>query len=115
MKSVILFPVLLIALAANAATYECQVGRSLPTDAQKIDITVYEKENTSSVGRCLINVEKGCSLSFSDEVHYNEFLKSKKFYNLKGQSDLQIFYDLKFIDNDGQGILRFGKCKITSP
>ena len=115
MKSVILFPVLLITLTANAATYECNVERSLPTDAPNLNITVDERENSSSVIRCLVNVEKGCSLSFSDEVHYNEFLKSKKFYNLKGQSDLQIFSDLKFIDNSGQGVFRFGKCNITAP
>jgi len=115
MKILIFSFLLLVAIIANAASYDCKVEQSLPVGAPLINITVYERKLISSVSRCLVNIEKGCSLSPSSKVLYNESLKSKKFYNLKGQSDFQIFSDLKFIDNDGQGVIRIGTCKITSP
>jgi hypothetical protein len=42
-------------------------------------------------------------------------VKIKKIYLFASQFSVQIFPDLKFIEDMGRGIISFGTCELTAP
>ena len=47
-----------------------------------------------------------------DGVEEAKGSKIKKFYNFEAQLDVQVFFpEMTFIENNGKGVISFGKCK----
>ena len=55
-----------------------------------------------------------CTRYKVDRVEVNQDLKIKKFYAFGSQFNLQIFSDLKSVEDDGVGGLQYGKCELTA-
>jgi len=55
-----------------------------------------------------------CTRYKVDRVEVNQDLKIKKYYAFGSQFNLQIFSDLKSVEDDGLGGLQYGKCEIIA-
>ena len=83
-----------ISVAANAArAIERHGHRAVSGDRRQL-----------ASGQAMINVV---------DVAFDPAAKSKKFYLFRTQSELQIFADLRFIENNGRGTISFGSCTVA--
>jgi hypothetical protein len=45
----------------------------------------------------------------------DRFIKAKKYDDFGGRYDIQIWPTLEFVENNGRGIISYGKCRVTAP
>ncbi|MDA8615061.1 hypothetical protein N9L55_03065 [Alphaproteobacteria bacterium] len=111
------------ACTANAEELWCKVTRKLDSERE------YSRENldkhkpgvfvrTGAYGATLSR----CSYGFSGKHSCDEYAVDKieidnnsghrKFYYYRGQFDVQVFSNNRFIENNGRGTISFGQCWV---
>ena len=117
----------LMTQSAYAATYECKVDKKYAADLSviqskeeveksKFKITIKEGAKVT-LDRCSFAPSQNavtCDTLEPDRVEFTntQFVKIKKFYLTKAHYDIQIFEDLKFIENNGRAGIAIGKCTV---
>lgn len=106
--------------AQAAVTYEleCLVDRKLDRQTEysrnRIDemrwsvIIRHHDEEYATVARC--DSKAPCVEYRVDHFEFTRNVNVSKYYYFRGQFDIQIFGDGSFIENNGRGIIAFGKC-----
>lgn len=56
-----------------------------------------------------------CDRYSVDQIESDPFIKAKKYYVFNSQYDLQIFEDMKFVENNGRSAVTYGTCQTTAP
>jgi hypothetical protein len=113
--------------SAYAATYVCKVDKQYAADLSEIRskaevekfrfvITIKESSKVT-LDRCSFAPSLNavsCDNHEPDRVEFTntQYVKIKKFYLTKAHYDIQIFEDLKFIENNGRAGIATGKCTI---
>lgn len=119
---------LLVAESAIAVEYRCTFDQKVSrdfvyTEAQlrKEDpsLLIEEDGGAAFVSRCSPAPSQGgrttCDRYKADRVELDENVKIKKFYFFNSQFDVQLYPDLKVIENNGRGGIAFGRCRLSSP
>jgi hypothetical protein len=119
-----IFPAFIFASSlANAASYDCTVKRKLDFEnvyqpAQMEEYKFSSKIHDSDkpkVDRCSIKPNDNkvtCNSYDIDRVEVDKHVGYKKFYLFRSQYDIQLFPDMKFVENNGRGGIAFGACKL---
>jgi len=118
----ILFPWDCFAVQYNCSTVRKTNGNHLFSGEEivneKYSVFLEETNNSAIIYKCLFppsKKEKKCDLIKVDKIHHDFENKLKKYYYFKGHYDFQLFGDLVFIENNGRGEIRYGKCVVISP
>ena len=53
-----------------------------------------------------------CDPYVVDQVAYDAVINATKYYLFRGQFDLQVFNDLSFVENNGRGVVAWGRCAV---
>ena len=107
--------------AQAAITYEleCIVDRKLDRqteyDRASIDdmqwsvIIRHHDNKYATVSRC--DTRAPCDEYRVEHYEFTEGVNISKYYYFRGQFDVQVFGDGRFIENNGRGTIAFGQCK----
>ena len=109
-------------LVSHAASYDCTVTKKFDfnrsytqaqLDSLKFSVRIHDSEKPK-VDRCSVKPSEGklsCDSYDIDRVEVDKHVGYKKFYLFKSQFDVQLFPDMKFIENNGRGGIALGVCK----
>ena len=108
---------------ANAASYDCTVTKKLdfeniyqPAQMEKYKFSArIHDSDKPKVDRCSIKPNDNkvtCDSYDIDRVEVDKHVGYKKFYLFKSQVDIQLFPDMRFVENNGRGGIAFGTCKL---
>lgn len=108
---------------ANAASYDCTVTKKLdfeniyqPAQMEKYKFSArIHDSDKPKVDRCSIKPNDNkvtCDSYDIDRVEVDKHVGYKKFYLFKSQFDIQLFPDMRFVENNGRGGIAFGTCKL---
>lgn len=107
---------------AQAASYNCTVSNKFDfdrpytqaqLDSLKFSVKIHDVEKPK-VDRCSVKPSEGklsCDSYDIDRVETDKYVGYKKFYLFRSQFDIQLFPDMKFIENNGRGGITLGMCK----
>ena len=115
---------LLVFLSTNvfSSSYECLVTRKLDSenlypksqlDQYKYSVRIKDEKNPE-VDRCSFTPSEKkvtCDKYSVDRVEVDRNVGIKKFYYFKGQFDVQLYPDMRFVENNGRGGISYGKCE----
>jgi hypothetical protein len=116
-----------VATTAAAAEYRCTVERKVNFEGEytaaalekgKFSNLVEETEEGTFVSRCSFSPSQGrvtCDRYKAERVEVDRNVKIKKIYFFRSQFNLQLFPDLKFIEDNGRADISFGRCQLTAP
>ena len=116
----IFFLIINFAQAQAKVTYEleCIVDRKLERELEysrdRIDemrwslIIQHHDEEYATISRC--DALAPCDENRIDHFEFDRFVNASKYYFFRGQYDVQVFTDGRFIENNGRGTLAFGRC-----
>ena len=116
----IFFLIINVAQAQAKVTYEleCMVDRKLDRQNEysrdRIDemrwsvIIRHHDEAYATVSRC--DTLAPCDDYRVDHFEFDRNVNASKYYYFRGQFDVQVFSDGRFIENNGRGTLAFGRC-----
>lgn len=122
-----LIALVLLSVQAGAAEYRCTVSKKLTAEQEvtadelakwKPYNLIEETAEGSFVSRCAwsqIQQKVTCDRYKADRVEMDPVVKIKKFYFFRSQFNLQVFTNLNFVEDNGRGIISFGKCELTAP
>lgn len=108
--------------AQAAVTYEleCLVDRKLDRQTEysrnRINemrwsvIIRHHDEEYATVSRC--DSKAPCDDYRVDHFEFTKNVNVSKYYYFRGQFDVQVFGDGRFIENNGRGTLAFGQCNV---
>ena len=117
--------VLLPAAAAQATTYECRVTAvwsplTIPERSYlartRPSLRLHDSDDGTDVLRCTrdpARKKRTCRTIPIDWMAEDPAHGSRKFYQFATHYDLQLFADRTFVENDGNGVILHGKCRIT--
>ena len=122
MNKKILLIGLLISTNVYSSSYDCVVSRKTDFDneiplsiIQKYKYSVKIKDTTKpELERCSFTPSEKkitCDRYSVDRVEVDKFVGIKKFYYFTGQFDVQLYPDMKFVENNGRGGISYGKCE----
>ena len=127
MKLIYLIIAAFITQTAYATTYVCKVDKQYAADLSvirskaevekfKFEITIKEGARVT-LDRCSFAPSLNavtCDNHEPDRVEFTntQYVKIKKFYLTKAHYDIQIFEDLKFIENNGRAGIAMGICTL---
>jgi hypothetical protein len=105
-----------------SSSYECVVTRKLDfqnnysqSDIDKFKYSVKIKdEKNPELERCSFTPSEKkitCDRYVVDRVEVDKNVGIKKFYYFTGQFDVQLYPDMRFIENNGRGGISYGKCE----
>ena len=113
-----------------AATYYCKAHTVIASDGTKAEQSLIDKykyavkledegDERSFVSRCSYETAANkvtCDRYKVDKIQRNAIgHKIKKYYYFRGMLDFQIYPSLNSIENNGRGMIQFGKCEIIAP
>lgn len=123
--------ILLASLAAQAATYKCEMkGQAYlgkdgsmatvsPEELKKRQASlVIEDEKAPFVERCSFSPSDkkvACDRYPIDRVEVDRNVDIKKFYLFRSQFDVQLFSNLSVVENNGRSGVAYGTCKLVKP
>ncbi len=118
----ILFLLLFSPTLVYSSTYECKVIRKfdfqseIPSSIiQKYQYSVRIKDTTKpELERCSFVPSQNkvtCDKYTVDRVETDKFVGIKKFYYFTGQFDVQLYPDMRFVENNGRGGISYGRCE----
>ena len=122
--------VILLALCmsgfAGAVEHDCKVANKVePTftytvhqlEEGQFSVKIEESSGGAFVSRCSgTSANKvTCDRYQVDRVEFEEKVKIKKYYVSRSHSDVQIFSDLSFVENNGRGGVGYGQCRVVAP
>ena len=105
-----------------SSSYDCVVSRKTDFD-NEIPLSIIQKykysvkiKDTSKpeLERCSFTPSEKrvtCDRYSVDRVEVDKFVGIKKFYYFTGQFDVQLYPDMKFVENNGRGGISYGKCE----
>ena len=122
MKKILLLSLLMLSGYVYSSTYECQVNRKIDfqnnysqSEIEKFKYSVRIKdEKNSELERCSFTPSEKkvtCDKYSVDRVGIDKFNGIKKFYYFTGQFDVQLYPDMRFVENNGRGGISYGKCE----
>ena len=105
-----------------SSSYDCVVSRKTDFDneipssiIQKYKYSVRIKDTPKpELERCSFTPSEKrvtCDRYSVDRVEVDKFVGIKKFYYFTGQFDVQLYPDMKFVENNGRGGISYGKCE----
>ena len=108
---------------ANAASYDCTVTKKLdfenvyqPAQMEKYKFSArIHDSDKPKVDRCSIKPNDNkvtCDSCDIDSVEVDRHVGYKKFYLFRSHYDIQLFPDMKLVENNGRGGIAFGTCKL---
>jgi hypothetical protein len=122
MKRLIIF--VLFSLSSSlvySSTYDCKVTRKFdlqneytPSILEKYKYSVKIKDTPKpELERCSFVPSQNkvtCDRYLVDRVETDKFVGIKKFYYFTGQFDVQLYPDMRFLENNGRGGISYGSC-----
>jgi hypothetical protein len=109
---------------ALAADYRCKVGARFDPEnissneeieKDQFSILIEEKGESAFLSRCSLgDPQMTCERYKVDKVVFNESPKITKFYVFDSQFDVQLYSDLSFVENKGNGGMSFGRCSTVA-
>ena len=122
MKKIFILMGILISTNVFSSSYECVVNRKLDfqnsysqSELDKFKYSVRIKdEKIPELERCSFTPSEKkvtCDRYMVDRVEVDKFNGMKKFYYFTGQFDVQLFTDMRFVENNGRGGISYGKCE----
>lgn len=105
-----------------AASYDCTVTKKYDFDRSytqtqleslKFSVRIHDSEKPK-VDRCSVKPSEGklsCDTYDIDRLEVDKYVGYKKLYLFRSQFDVQLFPDMKFIENNGRGGIAMGTCK----
>jgi len=105
-----------------SSSYECVVTRKLDSeniypksmlDQYKYSVRIKDEKNPE-VDRCSFTPNEKkvtCDKYSVDRVEVDKNVGIKKFYYFTGQFDVQLYPDMRFVENNGRGGISYGKCE----
>ena len=123
MKFLVFVCSLVASSLVSAASYDCAVTRKLdfenvyqPAQMEKYKFSArIHDSDKPKVDRCSIKPNDNkvtCDSYDIDRVEVDKHVGYKKFYLFRSQYDIQLFPDMKFVENNGRGGIAFGTCKF---
>jgi len=118
---------LLLSTGLQAGELECTVERQLDREREyssvdmergRYSVRIEEREGAAFVSRCSFSPSAErvtCDRLKVDKVSVADITGIKKYYHLGSQSDVQVFPDLSFLENNGRGGIAFGRCRVGTP
>ena len=111
------------AWAANAEELWCKVTRKLDSereysrehlDKYKPGVFVRTGAYGATLSRCSYEFsgKHSCDEYAVDKIEIDNHTGHRKFYYYRGQFDVQIFSNNRFIENNGRGTISFGQCWV---
>ena len=122
MKYLIFLPLLLISPVVFSLSYDCKVTRKFdfqseytPSIIEKYQYSVKIKDTSKpELERCSFTPSQNkvtCDKYSVDKVETDKNVGIKKFYYFMGQFDVQLYPDMRFVENNGRGGISYGKCE----
>ena len=122
MKKLITLVVIMISTNVYSISYQCDVTRKLDSSVvypssqiQKYQYSVVINDDKDpSFERCSYVDSQNkitCDKYKVDRVETDKYVGIKKFYHFSSQFDVQLYPDLKFVENNGRGGISYGECK----
>lgn len=122
MKNLICISLLLISPLVYSNSYDCKVTRKFDFQSEytssiieKYQYSVKIKDTSKpELERCSFTPSQNkvtCDRYTVDRVETDKFVGIKKFYYFTGQFDVQLYPDMKFVENNGRGGISYGKCE----
>ena len=105
-----------------SSSYDCVVTRKIglenivsDSELKKWKFSVKIHDTTKpELERCSFTPSEKkitCDKFSVDRVEVDKFVGIKKFYYFTGQFDVQLYPDMKFVENNGRGGISYGKCE----
>ena len=105
-----------------SGTRSCQMPVAEMIKRFKYSNKLKEVGNKAFISRCSFSSSEGeetCDRYEVDHIERSPITNAEtlekifivKYYYYSGQLDFQIFPDLKFIENNGRGVIQYGKCQ----
>ncbi len=118
----LLFILLLQSSLSYAISYDCKVTRKVgvndtvsESDLEKWKYSVkIHDTNKPELERCSFVSSKNtvtCDKYSVDKVEIDKYVGIKKFYYFTGQFDVQLYPDMRFVENNVRGVISYGKCE----
>lgn len=122
MKKLLLLILLIQSSILYASTYDCKVTRKISSsevvsesELEKLKFSVRIHDNSKpELERCSFvksHNKVTCDKYSVDKVEIDNYVGIKKFYYFTGQFDVQLYPDFRFIENNGRGVISYGKCE----
>jgi len=121
MKKIILLS-FLISTNVFSSTYDCVVTRKISlenivSDSElkkwKFSVKIHDTPKPE-IERCSFTPSGKrvtCDKYSVDKVEVDKNVGIKKFYYFTGQFDVQLYPDMRFVENNGRGGISYGKCE----
>ncbi len=105
-----------------SSTYDCKVTRKVGSEnivseselnKWKFSIKIHDSKKPE-LERCSFTPSQNrvtCDRYTVDRVETDKFVGIKKFYYFTGQFDVQLYPDMKFVENNGRGGISYGVCE----
>ena len=105
-----------------SSSYECVVTRKLDSeniypksqlDQYKYSVKIKDTSKPE-LERCSFTPSEKrvtCDRYSVDRVEVDKNVGIKKFYYFSGQFDVQLYPDMRFVENNGRGGISYGKCE----
>ena len=118
----VLFLLLLFPTFVYSTTYDCKVTRKIGPEnivseselkKWKFSIKIHDIPKPE-LERCSFDTSKDrvtCDKYTVDRVETDKFVGIKKFYYFTGQFDVQLYPDMRFVENNGRGGISYGICE----
>lgn len=84
----------------------------------RFTVRIEETAAGAFLSRCsysMIENRDTCDRYAVDRIAFDERVSLKKYYVFSSQFDVQLFRDLRMIENNGRGDFATGKCTVVSP
>ena len=127
MRNIFLAILIATATPALSAEYFCEVNKKISVDKTyseaelkkwQFSVKVKDFGDKAIISRCSFVSSEGkvtCDDYNSDFVYSDVFVGHKKYFHFSSQFDLQILASLDFVENNGRGVIGFGRCKLERP
>ena len=120
--------ILLFVGNSYAVSYDCPASQKIDNengffpkdklDKYQFSVRVHEEGGKATLERCsfsTLDQKVTCDSYKVDKIVRSLNGEIKKYYVLQSHFDVQIFSDLKFVENNGRMTISFGKCHIVAP
>lgn len=104
-----------------SSTYDCKVSRKIGPEnimsntelkKWKFSIRIHDTPKPE-LERCSFDTGKDrvtCDKYSVDRVEFDRNVNIKKFYHYSSQFDVQLYPDMRFVENNGRGGISYGSC-----
>ena len=121
-KSTVSLSLVLFSSVSFADNYKCTVTRKVDFKYEytreqlvqnQFEVLVHKRLGDVVLSRCSWSQSvkaHTCDTYDIDRIEVDEHIGARKYYVFSSQFDVQIFQDLKFVENNGRGGVAYGFC-----